>query len=267
MDIIRERKSVRTYSGEALSEEDRKKLSDCIARAENPYGIPVEFRFLDPEKYGLKSPVLNGETLYLAAKVKKVPHFEEAYGYCFESVVLYAQSLGIGTVWIGGTMNRENFEKAMDLCDDEVMPCVTPVGYPAAKMSFKETLMRKGVRADDRLPLSAIAFEKDMGRALSEKSLEIFGAALEAVRWAPSAVNKQPWRIVIEGNKAHFFEKPDKGFTGSRTGDLQRIDLGIAMYHFVFGMEQAGRKALFCPEEIQFAVPTDWQYVTTYVAE
>lgn len=28
-------------------------------------------------------------------------------GYSFEKLVLFAWSLGIGTVWIGGTMKRE----------------------------------------------------------------------------------------------------------------------------------------------------------------
>ena len=49
--------------------------------------------------------------------MEKVPHAEEAYGYSFEKLVLYAWSLGIGTTWIGGTMKRELFEKAAGLAD------------------------------------------------------------------------------------------------------------------------------------------------------
>lgn len=47
--------------------------------------------------------------------------------------MLYAQSLGIGTVWIGGTMDRAAFEATMELGENEVMPCVSPLGYPAKK--------------------------------------------------------------------------------------------------------------------------------------
>ena len=45
--------------------------------------------------------------------MKREPHGEEAFGYAFEQIVLYAESLGIGTTWIGGTMDRKAFEKAM----------------------------------------------------------------------------------------------------------------------------------------------------------
>ncbi len=34
---------------------------------------------------------------------------------------------------------------------------------------------------------------------------------LEMVRWAPSAVNKQPWRIVYKDGTYHFYEKKDAG--------------------------------------------------------
>ncbi len=258
------RRSVRSYDGRRLSEEDREKLQQLMDNADNPYGIPVEYRFLDPAACGLKSPVLSGETLYLAAKVKRVPHFEEAYGYSFESVVLGAWDLGIGTVWIGGTMNRDSFEKAMELQPDEVMPCVTPVGYPAKKLSLKENMMRKGVKADWRLAMDEIVSEEEAGRPMSEETRTRFGDALELVRWAPSAVNKQPWRILIKDDAVHFYEKPDSGFVGASTGDLQKIDVGIAMLHFVKGMEAAGKTPVFENSDPSLPVPGDWTYIASY---
>ena len=199
--------------------------------------------------------------LYLAGKVKRVPHFEEAFGYSLESIVLGAWDLGIGTVWIGGTMNREKFEEAMELQQDEIMPCVTPVGYPAKKNALRENMMRKGVRADTRYDLSAIVFEGEAGKPLSEKSRERFGKALEHVRWAPSAVNKQPWRMIVKDETVFFYEKPDRGFVSDVTGDLQKIDVGIAMYHFVAGMGPGEGNCSFLTEDPKLTVPDEWQYV------
>ena len=264
MEIVKGRKSVRTYDGRLLTEESRAQMEEIIASAANPYDIPIEYRFLDPAQYDLKSPVLSGAALYLAAKVKRVPHFEEAFGYSLEYIVLKAWELGIGTVWIGGTMNRANFEKAMELAPDEVMPCITPVGYPAAKRSLRETMMRKGVRADWRMDLSQIAFEGAEGTPLSAEKLSLLADPLEMVRWAPSAVNKQPWRMIADGNRVHFYEKPDKGFVNDATGDLQRVDVGIAMYHFVYGMEKAGKATVFSIEDPGLKVPENWQYVATF---
>jgi hypothetical protein len=44
---------------------------------------------------------------------------------------------------------------------NEVMPVASPVGYPAAKKSIRESLMRKGTRADERLPFEKLFFEGD----------------------------------------------------------------------------------------------------------
>ena len=145
-------------------------------------------------------------------KTDWLPHAEEAFGYTFEKVVLYATSLGIGTTWIAGTMERKGFEEAIDLKEDEVMPCVSPLGYPAKKMSFRETMMRKGIRADSRLPFEELFYEGDFNHVYGKENDEL-NALLEYVRFAPSAVNKQPWRIVVKDGYAHFYEKKDKGYT------------------------------------------------------
>ena len=57
------RRSVRTFDGRRLSQEDLEKLTSFCDQAQNPYGIPVEYKVLDPKEHDLKSPVLNGETL------------------------------------------------------------------------------------------------------------------------------------------------------------------------------------------------------------
>ena len=97
--------------------------------------------------------------MYVAGKVNKVPHAEEAFGFAFEELVLYAWSLGIGTTWIGGTMKRELFEKACGLREDQFMPCVSPLGYPAEKISLRESMMRKAIKADSRMPFETLFFD------------------------------------------------------------------------------------------------------------
>ena len=159
MKTIQGRRSVRTFDGIPVSEEDRDRLERYMRQITNPFGIPVRFVLLDAGKYGLSSPVLSGEKLYVAGKVDKVPYADVAFGYSFEKLVLYAWSLGIGTTWIGGTMKREVFEKAAGLTEGEMMPCISPLGYPANRLSIKEALMRRGVGADNRMPAEKIFFD------------------------------------------------------------------------------------------------------------
>ena len=228
--LIMMRKSVRTFDGRPLPERDRQALVDFAATIQNPFGIPVDFVFLDAAEHGLSSPVITGEHLYVAGKVPKVPDRELAFGYSFEKLVLHAWSLGIGTTWIGGTMNRELFEREVGKGDGEIMPIVSPLGYPAAERADVDRRLRAGVHGDERHDPTELFFTKDFATPISP---DAFPAALEAVRWAPSAVNIQPWRVVEDDNAFHFYEKHSKGFTASEDWDVQAIDMGIAICHFM----------------------------------
>lgn len=260
-DIVMGRKSVRTFDGRNVSAEHMEKLKECVKGITNPFDIPVEFVFLDAGDNGLSSPVLSGERQYVAVKVPVRPYADVAYGYSFEKLVLYAWSLGIGTVWIGGTMKREAFENAAGVKEGEMMPCVSPLGYPAAKRGLKETMMRKGIGADSRKPFEELFFEDEWKKPL--KAEGELGEVLEMVRWAPSAVNKQPWRVILKDGVCHFYEKKDKGFVSDKTGDLQKIDLGIALCHFVMGLEETGKTAGVSVSDPGIVIPEDAEYIAS----
>ncbi len=261
LDLIKGRKSVRSYDGRKLSPEEIGKLEAFIRTIDVPFDVPVRFVLLDAEEHGLASPVLTGEKMYVAGIVEKVPHAEEAYGYAFEKLVLYAWSLGIGTVWIGGTMKREDFEKAAGLKEGEMMPCMSPLGHPAPKRSFRESMMRRGVGADSRFPAEKLFFAGSFADPVSGEEKEKISDLIEAVRWAPSAVNKQPWRIVLKDGMFHLYEQKDKGYIGDKTGDLQKIDVGIALCHLVAGLEAQGKKAQILSADPGIALPANTEYV------
>ena len=264
LEDVKTRRSVRTFDGNEVAPEILQDLKDFAANIKNPYNIPVRFKFLNAAEYGLSSPVLAGEKLYVSAMMKKGEHAEEAYGYSFEALLVHAHKLGLGTVWIGGTMPREKFEKASELKDGELMPCVSPLGKPASKMSVKETLMRKGVGADKRLDFGELFFKGDFNTPLTETEAKNIGIyeALEAVRCAPSAVNKQPWRVVICGDQAHVYEKHDRGYVNENY-DLQKIDVGIALYRLEQGLLSAGKNANFSCEAPEIAMPSNVDYIAT----
>ena len=263
--LMRGRRSVRTYEVRPLSPEDLEKLSSFMERIENPYGIPVEFKLLDGKTRKLKCPVISGADLFIGAKATRAPHMEEAVGYSFEMLVLYAQSLGIGTVWVGGTMDRAAFERAMDLTENQRMPCMSPIGYPAQKMSVKESLMRKGVRADSRAPFASLFFDGGFDKPLAPEQAGALAQPLEAVRWAPSAVNKQPWRVVVKENTAHFYLKHAKGFVSDAVGDMQKVDLGIALCHFALAAEEDGLNIQFNINDPRIAAGPDTEYIASYL--
>ena len=166
---------------------------------------------------------------------------------------------------ISGYLGKgDAFEKAMELGDDEIMPCVSPLGYPSDKMSVVETVMRKTMGADKRRSMEEIVFEKEFGNSFKSCEDKLLENALEMVRLAPSAKNMQPWRMIISDNAVHFYEKKNPGFDRKEAGDIQKIDIGIAMYHFEKAMEGGGRAVTLNTDDPGLSIPEDVVYVSTY---
>ena len=264
-ELIRQRRSVRTYDGRALSQSDRQLLEKEIARISNPFGVPVCLRLLEAKEHALSSPVILGAQSYLAGKVKKTEHFEMAFGYSFERACLYALSLGLGTVMLAASLSRASFERAMALEPGEVLPVASPVGYPAQKMSLRESLMRKGIHADTRKPFESIFFQDSFDKPLSQAEADPFGEALELARWAPSAANRQPWRAVRCGDRVHFYEA--KSMKDSPLGDVQKLDVGIALCHFDLTLAEEGKRGRFRFEDPGLPTPETCFYQVSWVLE
>ncbi len=169
-EMIRGRRSVRTFDGTPLREEDAGRILEFAGKVENPYELPIQWKLLDRKSDKLSVPVIEGTDTYIAGKMRREAHAEEAFGYSFEKVVLFAGSLGVGTTWIAGTMDRKAFERAMHLSENEVMPCVSPLGYTAKKMSLRETMMRKGVKADSRLNDEKLFFDGAFDKPLAAEN-------------------------------------------------------------------------------------------------
>ena len=259
-DLIRQRKSIRTFDGRPLSAEDRSALEAFTTALTNPFFVPITFRLLDAKEHGLSSPVIVGADTYLAAKVRRVPNHEIACGYSFEKACLYALSRGIGTVMLAASLSRDAFEKAMDVKDGEVMPVASPVGYPAQKKSIRESLMRKGLKADDRKPFDQLFFEGDFNHPLPQTNR--WAKALEMARWAPSAANGQPWRAVVDGDSVHFYEA--KRMKDSPLGDIQKLDVGIALAHFDMTLEEEGVRGSFSFADPGIPEPENMHCIATY---
>lgn len=68
---IKARKSARTFTDQPVAPETIAELERFIASDANPSGVPITFRILDREKYGLSSPVILGAETYTGAKCKR----------------------------------------------------------------------------------------------------------------------------------------------------------------------------------------------------
>lgn len=244
-ETIKSRYSVRTFNGEPLTEEDRTKILSFANESKNPFGVPVTFRFLErrdevsSEKLGTYG-VIKGTKLYLGATVPDGKFALEALGYEFERVILYATSLGLGTCWLAGTFNRSGFAAAMGVKEHELFPAVSAIGYSADKRSLTESIFRKTLRSDHRKPWGSLFYDNTFATPLSTESAGGYSEPLEMLRLAPSATNKQPWKVVRSNQVYHFYEDKAPGYSDKLPFDLQLVDVGIAACHFALTALEMG---------------------------
>lgn len=270
---VKKRYSVRNYSSQKIQEDVKNSIESFINSMDNPFGKKINFHYLDTEDikeekrlgtYG----VIKGAQHYIGASTKLEPLSLEALGYELETIILYLANINIGTCWLGGTFNRKGFAKAMNIKEDEIFPIITPYGYAAEKKHVKEVMMRKMISSDNRKDWNKLFyidnFETPM-TSLEDKDLEF---ALEMVRAAPSASNKQPWRIVLKDNLCHFFEYKEAGYSASFPYDIQRIDMGIAAAHFDHAVKERNIKGKFQKlDKLEIDLPKNVEYVFSWVRE
>jgi nitroreductase len=270
-ELIEKRKSVRTFMEKPLSEEDRKELQSYMETLENPFGVDVKFSFLETgeKKKSLGTyGVIKGAVDYIGAAVKEEPFAMEALGYEMEKLILYAASKGIGTCWLGGTFKREDFKKAMDIEEGTLFPAITPVGYPKESKSLTDNLVRFIAKGDLRKSWEELFFRDDFGHPLSVEEAKEYKDVLEMVRLAPSASNKQPWRVVRVNGSFHFYEAKSVGYSDSFRYDIQKIDLGIALCHFHLTADEKNLRGKMSVETApEIKVPVNHQYCFSWSAE
>jgi hypothetical protein len=245
-EIIKNRISVRTYEPTRLEHNIKEDLNDYLRTVKGPFDCKVRFKIIDSDaalnsniKLGTYG-IIKGSSSFVASAVEKGDMNLEELGYELESFVLYAASLGLGTCWMGGTFKKGEFAKALELKEGELLPIITPIGYPTKNEGFIGTMMRRVAGSKNRKPWEELFFNSSFDNKLTKAEAGIYSEAFEMVRLAPSASNKQPWRIVKDNDKLHFYLQHTKGYSTALGFDMQRIDIGIAMCHLDFTLKETG---------------------------
>ncbi|WP_243109725.1 nitroreductase family protein [Clostridium sartagoforme] len=224
---IKARHSVRNYTDTPLSEDIIKKIENYIKNLSNPFNKEIKIKLIKKNsvnkdiKLGTYG-VIKGANYFLVSACDNDDLSLIALGYSLEKVILYCTSLGLGTVWLGGTFNKGEFAKAINLKENEILPIVSPIGYEGGKKSVIATLF--GSHTNKRKSYSELFFNGNFDTSLNPNDSDEYLEPLEMLRLAPSAMNKQPWRVLKEDNNLHFYITSTKGLT--------KIDIGIALCHF-----------------------------------
>lgn len=236
INTIQKRGSIRTYQQDAQL--DFSKLEPVIERineTSGPFGQRITVTLVSSGEdsaemklgtYGM----IKGASDYLVVTIGKSASPWLDLGYLFEEVILEATALGFGTVWMAGTFSRKHFKQALALTEEQVIPIVSPIGVAASSKSFVNKYIAKS-KTHVRKPFGELFLNAGC-EPLEQDGAKLAHIALEMVRLAPSALNKQPWRVIEEGNEYHFYN--------NASSEKSQIDIGIAIYHFIKSAEELG---------------------------
>jgi nitroreductase len=233
IDNIKNRVSTRTYLDKPIEEEKKQELIKLVDELNEVCDhFRFELAFENEAKVELGTyGFIKGAKNYLIAMAKYEGNNKEKsfkFGHLFESFILKAQELGLGTCWMAGTYDRKQVSELVTVHDDEFVIVVTPIGYKD-NMRLKEKAMRSAIQANKRKKFETIIKNFD-GSLLNEQDSEVL-CALTMLRLSPSAKNVQPWRVFKQDDYYHIYgtESSDYEIGGF---NLSHNDVGIAFYHF-----------------------------------
>ena len=260
IEVIKDRRSVRSFNGELLTPEMENALNDAVKESYDPFGGKVTIRLkafdlkagYKPSTYGM----IKGATNFFLLGIGADETSALSAGFRFEQVVLKAREMGLGTCWIAATFKGSDFDRGEAWPAGEELKIVSPVGVPA-KPRVIEKLGRMAMGSDKRKPFGDLFFTDGFNSPLAPDSH--FGESLAMLRLAPSSTNSQPWRVLVEGKTVHFYYKPKS--------EVSVLDCGIGMSHFYLTEEFLGRKGSFFKAESDPTPPEDWKYLYSFSEE
>lgn len=218
LEAIETRHSVRKYINKEIPTDIIVALQDKIEECNKVGNLNIQLvlnetrAFTGMLSYGSFSGVKN----YLVMVGKKAKDLDERVGYYGEQLVLYAQTLGLNTCWVG--LSYRKVPEAYNVGKEEKLVCMIALGYGVTQgIGHKIKTVEQVSNASDITP-------------------SWFKKGVEAALLAPTAVNQQKFSFEHVGVKNNRHQiRAKKGF--SMIG-YTKMDLGIAKYHFEVGAGQ-----------------------------
>ncbi len=198
---------VRKYTDKELPPDIVQKLNQRIADHNEKNNLAIKLMVNDGGAFHafLKLILAKGVKNYFIMAGKESSDLDEKLGYSGADLMLYAQTLGLNTWWVGGTFSRKAVaEKAWGR---------KAVGVVAVGYGKSQGVPHKTKAADE----------------VSEYDGEMpgwFRKGTEAALLAPTALAKQAFHIEVRENQVSF---------SCDNGIFSGVDTGLVKYHFELG--------------------------------
>lgn len=280
--IIMNKSSVRDYKEKKVDEKIILELSryanTCPRLTED---IEMDIRIMDNDVVyrqldgfaGYHGIMINAPHYVILLSEKK-DHYMENAGYVGESIAMKAFDLGVDSCWITFTDSQKVIHRLNIVTGKEVVGILAlgygkkkkPVTLGALKIGdnySKADMRKKDGNTSTVLPLCQMVYIDKWGEGadvdkLMERALY---DPMDCARKAPSTLNRQPWRFLIDGGKIILTMRKDNDISEYE----ERIDAGIAMLYFEDVIEQTLCKVQWKlgPVENTYGIPDDYVIVAS----
>ena len=208
-EAIKERHMVRQYTDKTIPTDIVESLNARITENNKKYNLHLALVVGNSDGIGSMAKLLLSKTVnnYIVLAGVDAPNLDEKLGYCGADLILYAQTLGLNTWWVGGMFNGKGALKNLNNKNVRVNGVIA-IGYGKTQ----------GVPHRSK---TAAEISRYNG-----KTPQWFVDGVDALHYAPTALNKQPYVVSGDGNKVSI---------SAGNGHFSGIDLGIGKYHFEVG--------------------------------
>ncbi len=207
LDLMKRRHSVRQYTDEPISEEDKEALRVEISAINEEGKLHFQPVFDEPQAFGgrmARYGSFTGVKNYIALVGEKGCDLDERVGYYGERLVLLAEELGLNTCWVG--LHYKKVPEAFKIEKDEKLVAVIAIGHGR----------HRGLPRRSKTP--------EQVSNITPSAPEWFARGVQGALYAPTAMNQQKF----------YFTLHEDGSVSARAsiGFYTHVDLGIAAYHF-----------------------------------
>lgn len=260
--VIKKRKSTRDFSNKKLNSNDLSMLKEkleSMPKLCSDDGLGYKL-FEDGSNFANKLEGIAGyggvmikAPHYLVLVVKEGSENLKAAGYSAEWLALGIAEQEIGSCWISTNSNEDKISELLGVEAPYSVACILALGYPE-KPSFlasifggssqKRTAQQSVEYGSDekvssRMSTSDFVYMGTFGEEAEAEELEQRGyfEAFHYMKFAPSSLNRQPWRFVIGKEYILLAINADDGYEDNR---LAYLEAGIAMLYFKVAMSSEG---------------------------
>ena len=206
-EAMQKRHMVRKYIDKSLPDDLINRINERISMNNEKHKLSMKLMINNNKGVNsiMKLIMAKGVNNFIILTGDNSENLDGRLGYSGADIMLYAQTLGLNTWWVGGTFNRS----VSQYVENKKVTGIIAIGYGESQGKPHKSKMVEDV-------------SKYNGTIIPSW----FISGVDGALLAPTALNKQDFMIIGDGNKVKI--ECDNGiFTGS--------NVGLIKYHFELG--------------------------------